>query len=207
MKKTIAKQLLQINAVTLSPNDPFTWSSGIKSPIYCDNRLTLSYPDIRTNIAKTFKAVVKKKFPNVDVVAGTATAGIAHAALLAELLEVPMCYVRSEAKGHGKGNQIEGRVTEGQNVIVVEDLISTGGSVITVVKALQDAGCNVVGAVSIFTYELDVARKNFAEVNIPIFSLTDFTTLINIANETGEITNDDVSNLLKWRKNPSEWEG
>ena len=155
MKKDIAESLLEIKAVSLRPNDPFTWTSGIQSPIYCDNRLTLSYPEIRRKIAAGLAEIITEKFPGTDLIAGTATAGIPHAAWVSELLNLPMCYVRSKAKGHGKGNQIEGNAASGQKVVVVEDLISTGGSVITAVEALREAGCNVLGVVSIFTYELE----------------------------------------------------
>src|SRR6476619_2258306 len=152
MKKEIASHLLEIGAVFLQPNDPFTWSSGMKSPIYCDNRLTLSYPHIRQDIARGLQQLIEEHFPGTDVIAGTATAGIPHAAWVSDKLNLPMCYVRSKAKEHGKGNQIEGQVKENQRVVVIEDLISTGGSAITAVDALREAGCDVLGIVSIFTY-------------------------------------------------------
>ena len=155
LRKEIAKQLIDIEAVSLQPNDPFTWASGIKSPIYCDNRLTLSYPKVRKEIAKGLQHLIKTYFANAEVIAGTATAGIPHAAWVSEALELPMCYVRSKAKEHGQGNQIEGKVTKGQKVVVIEDLISTGGSVFTAVDALKAQGCEVLGVVSIFTYELE----------------------------------------------------
>lgn len=206
MNRIIAKYLLQIEAVFLRPNDPFTWSSGIRAPIYCDNRLTLSYPKIRREIATAFKKVINEQFPEVEVVAGTATAGIAHAALVGDLLDVPMCYVRSKAKGHGKGNQIEGKVEQGQKVVVVEDLISTGGSVLTVIEALRNAGCDVVGVVSIFTYELEKGKENLRQANVPVVSLTDFTTLVSVAKEKGLIEEADLEKLSAWRANPLSWE-
>ncbi len=205
MKKEIAGSLLEIEAVSLKPNDPFTWSSGLRSPIYCDNRLTLSYPAIRGEIARGLQALIKEHFPGVEVVAGTATAGIPHAAWVSEKLELPMCYVRSKAKGHGKGNQIEGKVTPGQKVVVVEDLISTGGSVINAVEALREAGCEVLGAVAIFTYELEKGKELLQEAGVEVQSLTDFSTLAEVAREREEISTDDLAKLAEWRENPSEW--
>lgn len=205
MKKLIAEKLLEIEAVALQPNEPFTWASGIKSPVYCDNRLTLSYPAIRKQIAEGLKSLIEENFSGVELVAGTATAGIPHAAWVSELLDLPMCYVRSKAKGHGKGNQIEGKTTKGQKVVVVEDLISTGGSVITAVDALREAGCDVLGVVSIFTYELEKGKKLLNEANIKVYSLTDFTTLAQVANEKGYIKEEDMQKLAEFRKNPEEW--
>ncbi len=166
MKHEIAEKLLEIKAVALSPNQPFTWTSGLRSPIYCDNRLTLSYPYVRREIAKGLQKLILENFPEAEVIAGTATAGIPHAAWVSELMDLPMCYVRSKAKGHGKGNQIEGKVEQGQKVVVVEDLISTGGSVVTAVQALREAGCNVLGAVSIFTYGLEKGKETFVQEGI-----------------------------------------
>lgn len=205
MKKEIASRLLEIEAVSLRPNDPFTWSSGLQSPIYCDNRLTLSYPEVRREIAKGLKDLILEHFPGAESVAGTATAGIPHAAWVSELLSLPMCYVRSKAKGHGKGNQIEGRVAPGQKVVVVEDLISTGGSVINAVEALREAGCEVLGAVAIFTYELDKGRELLDKAGIKVHSLTDFSALAEVASEQGEIANEDLEKLAEWRKDPAEW--
>lgn len=205
MKKLIAEKLLTINAVALKPNEPFTWTSGLRSPIYCDNRLTLSYPEVRREIAKGLQSIILDKFPSADVIAGTATAGIPHAAWVSELLNLPMCYVRSSAKGHGKGNQIEGNVEKGQRVVVVEDLISTGGSVITAVQALREAGCEVLGVVSIFTYGLDKGKEAFAQEEINSESLTDFTNLVEVAIEKGYISKNDQESLLSWSKAPSEW--
>lgn len=205
MKKLIAEKLLTINAVALKPNEPFTWTSGLRSPIYCDNRLTLSYPEVRREIAKGLQSIILDKYPSADVIAGTATAGIPHAAWVSELLNLPMCYVRSSAKGHGKGNQIEGNVEKGQKVVVVEDLISTGGSVITAVQALREAGCEVLGVVSIFTYGLDKGKEAFAQEDIKSESLTDFTNLVEVAIEKGYISKNDQESLLSWSKAPSEW--
>jgi len=205
MKKNIAERLLEIKAVSLRPNDPFTWTSGIHSPIYCDNRLTLSYPEIRRNIASGLAEVITEKFPGTELVAGTATAGIPHAAWVSELLNLPMCYVRSKAKGHGKGNQIEGKADKGQKVVVVEDLISTGGSVITAVEALREAGCDVLGVVSIFTYELEKGRELLSDADISVYSLTDYSTLVKVASEKGYIQPSELDKLMEWRENPSEW--
>nr|WP_285868351.1 orotate phosphoribosyltransferase [Mesobacillus maritimus] len=205
VKKQIAGRLLDIEAVSLKPNQPFTWSSGLKSPIYCDNRLTLSYPEVRKEIAAGLKELIVAHFPDVEGVAGTATAGIPHAAWVSDLLELPMSYVRSKAKGHGKGNQIEGKVLAGQKVVVVEDLISTGGSVINAVEALREAGCEVLGAVAIFTYELEKGKELLKEAGIEVFSLTDFTTLAEVAREREEISEADLAKLAEWRKNPAEW--
>ncbi|KEZ50025.1 MULTISPECIES: orotate phosphoribosyltransferase [Metabacillus] len=207
MNHQIAEQLLTIEAVFLSPNDPFTWSSGLKSPIYCDNRLTLSYPEVRKNIAEGLSALIREHYPQAEMIAGTATAGIPHAAWVSDLLNLPMSYVRSKPKGHGKGNQIEGKIREGQKVVVVEDLISTGGSVITAVKALREAGCEVIGAVSIFTYELQKGTEMLEEEGIHSVSLTDYSSLIETALKKGSIQKEDLAKLKKWRENPSseEW--
>ncbi|MEW4283793.1 orotate phosphoribosyltransferase [Priestia koreensis] len=203
MKKEIAQHLITIEAVCLEPNNPFTWASGIKSPIYCDNRLTLSYPHVRKEIAKGLQHLIKTYFNNVEVIAGTATAGIPHAAWISEGLELPMCYVRSKAKEHGRGNQIEGKVEKGQRVVVVEDLISTGGSVMTAVNALKEQGCDVLGVVSIFTYEMEAARELFKKEGLISYSLTDYSTLVQVAVEKGTIEEADLEKLLKWREDPS----
>jgi orotate phosphoribosyltransferase len=205
MKKLIAEKLLTINAVALKPNEPFTWTSGLRSPIYCDNRLTLSYPEVRKEIARGLQSIILEKYSGAEVIAGTATAGIPHAAWVSELLNLPMCYVRSKAKGHGKGNQIEGKVEAGQKVVVVEDLISTGGSVITAVQALREAGCEVLGVVSIFTYGLEKGREAFAQEEIKSESLTDFANLVDVAIDKNYISKDDQESLLSWSKSPSEW--
>lgn len=204
MKQKIAAHLLDIKAVFLQPNEPFTWSSGIKSPIYCDNRLTLGYPVVRRDIAQGLADLIKTHYPEVDVVAGTATAGIPHAAWVSEILDLPMAYVRSSAKSHGKGNQIEGRIEKGQKVVVVEDLISTGGSVITAVEALRAAGCEVLGVVSIFTYELELGEKRLQDAEIINHSLSNYTALVNVALEKDLISQQDVAGLTAWRQDPSD---
>ena len=205
MKREIAEALLEIEAVSLQPDNPFIWSSGMKSPIYCDNRLTLSYPTIRRKVAEGLKSLIVEHYPEAEMIAGTATAGIPHAAWVSELLDLPMSYVRSKAKGHGKGNQIEGKVTQGQKVVVVEDLISTGGSVIEAVEALREAGCDVLGVVSIFTYELEKGTEKLRVANVPAYSLTDFTTLANLAEEKGIINKKNLVSLAEWRVDPAEW--
>ncbi|WP_026685095.1 orotate phosphoribosyltransferase [Heyndrickxia coagulans] len=205
MEKYIAGQLLDIEAVFLKPGEPFTWSSGIKSPIYCDNRITLSYPNLRKEIAIGLKKLIEAHFPETEVVAGTATAGIAHAAFVSDLMNLPMVYVRSSAKTHGKGNQIEGRVSTGQKVVVVEDLISTGGSVLTVVRALREAGCEVLGVVSIFTYELPVGAANFAKKGITAYSLSNYSILLQVGVERGLIREEDLATLEEWRRAPEKW--
>lgn len=205
MKKLIAGRLLEIQAVALKPNEPFTWTSGLRSPIYCDNRLTLSYPEVRREIAQGLKKLILEHFPEAELIAGTATAGIPHAAWVSELMNLPMSYVRSKAKGHGKGNQIEGKAEPGQKVVVVEDLISTGGSVITAVQALREAGCEVLGAVSIFTYGLEKGKKAFEAEKINSQSLTDFPTLVTVAIEKNYISENDKESLLSWSNNPEQW--
>ncbi|WP_442599441.1 orotate phosphoribosyltransferase [Neobacillus sp. D3-1R] len=205
MKKQIAEDLLKIKAVALNPANPFIWSSGLKSPIYCDNRSTMGFPEVRRKIASGLAALITEKFPQVECIAGTATAGIPHAAWVSELLNLPMSYVRSKAKAHGAGKQIEGQTLPNQKVVVVEDLISTGGSVITTVQALRSAGCEVLGVVSIFTYELDLATKNLESEGISFVSLTDYTTLIGAAVENGYIQKEELDSLLEWKKNPEVW--
>jgi orotate phosphoribosyltransferase len=205
MKKEIATHLLEIGAVSLEPNEPFTWSSGLKSPIYCDNRLTLAYPNVRNAIADGLTKLIRAHFSDVEAIAGTATAGIPHAAWVSERLNLPMCYVRSQAKGHGKGKQIEGKVDKGQKVVVVEDLISTGGSSLNAVRALREAGCQVLGIVAIFTYGLEKGKQAFAENNVEVYTLTDYDTLIETAVELGVVTEQDLATLRKWRENPEEW--
>lgn len=200
----IASQLLQIKAIKLSPQKPFTWTSGLRSPIYCDNRLTLSYPVVRRAIRDGLANLVRE-FGIIEGVAGVATAGIPHGALLAERLDLPFIYVRSKAKKHGKQNRIEGKIVEGQNVIIVEDLISTGQSSISACKALQDAGINVVGLVSIFNYGLSIAEENLAEANIKYRSLTDYETLLDIASSEDYISMDEMDPLQEWRKSPTQW--
>lgn len=205
MKHDIAAKLLEIGAVALQPNEPFTWSSGLKSPIYCDNRLTLAYPDVRRLIAAGLAELIRTHFPKADLIAGTATAGIPHAAWVSERLELPMCYVRSQAKAHGKGKQIEGKAEPGQRVVVIEDLISTGGSSLAAVRALKEAGCEVLGVAAIFTYGLDKAKQAFAAENLPAYTLTDYDTLIETAVRLGAVSEHDLATLRKWRENPEEW--
>lgn len=204
MKHSIAKQLLEIQAVYLQPDNPFTWASGIRSPIYCDNRLTLSYPEIRKEIARGLTTLITEHFPDAELIAGTATAGIPHAAWVSDALDLPMCYVRSKPKGHGKGNQIEGKAAPGQKVVVVEDLISTGGSVIEAVKALRESGCEVLGVISIFTYELQKGKEQLDAADIQAYSLCDYTSLIKVAKQLGLIKEIDVEKLSKWRDDPSD---
>ena len=195
----LAKELLAIEAVALRPNDYFTWTSGIKSPIYCDNRITMSYPSIRREIAAGMVEVIKEKYPAVEVIAGTATAGIPHAAWVSELLDLPMIYVRDSAKKHGKTNQIEGRVLEGQKVVIIEDLISTGLSSLKVTKALREAGAEVLGVVAIFSYELKKAQAAFEEAGVEYITLTNYPVLVEEAVAIDYIHQDDVEKLLEWR--------
>ena len=204
MKRIIAKDLLSIKAVFLRPEQPFTWASGIKSPIYCDNRLTLTAPEVRGDIENGLAARIKEKYPAAEVLMGTATAGIAHAAITAHLLSLPMGYVRSGAKDHGRQNRIEGRLEAGQKVVVVEDLISTGGSVIEVVDALREAGAEVLGIVSIFTYGMKKGLERLAAANVENTSLTDFDAVVAVAAEEGYISPTDVSRLMAFRDNPSD---
>ncbi|WP_430488670.1 orotate phosphoribosyltransferase [Rossellomorea marisflavi] len=205
MKKQIAKELLNIKAVFLNPGEPFTWSSGIKSPIYCDNRLTLSYPAVRKQIADGLVSMIREHFPEVDVIAGTATAGIPHAAWVSERMDLPMCYVRSKAKGHGKGNQIEGKILPGQKVVVIEDLISTGGSCITAVEALRESECEVLGVAAIFTYELQKGADALREHGIVAFSLSNYSSLLEAAEEEGLISGADLVELKEWSRDPEGW--
>ncbi|MEB3986601.1 orotate phosphoribosyltransferase [Bacillus amyloliquefaciens] len=202
MKQAIAKHLLHIEAVFLRPNEPFTWASGILSPIYCDNRLTLSYPKVRNDVADGLGKLLKEHFPEAEMIAGTATAGIPHAALLADHTGAPMCYVRSKPKAHGKGNQIEGAIKKGQKTVVIEDLISTGGSVLEAAAALQREGAEVLGVISIFTYGLPKAKEAFKKAGLPYYSLTDYDTLIEVALENGTIHSDDIEKLKSWKQNP-----
>lgn len=201
LERKIAKNLLEIEAVALRPNDYFTWTSGIKSPIYCDNRITMSYPKIRREIAAGLSEVIKKNFPEVEVVAGTATAGIPHAAWVSEVLDLPMIYVRDSAKKHGKTNQIEGRLLEGQKVVIIEDLISTGLSSLKVAKALEEAGAVVLGVVAIFSYELKKAQDAFAADKVKYHTLTNYNFLIEEAVASNYIKQEDVEKLLEWRNN------
>ena len=203
-KKRIAADLLKIKAVFLRPEEPFTWASGINSPIYCDNRLTLTAPDVRNDVENALAALIKEKYPDAGVLMGTSTAGIAHAAITAHLLGLPMGYVRSGAKDHGRQNQIEGKLEKGQKVVVVEDLISTGGSVIEVVNVLREAGAQVLGIVSIFTYGMKKGLERLAEANVENTSLTDFDCVIRVAAEEKYIRQKDVERLTAFRNNPSD---
>ncbi|MCC4034422.1 orotate phosphoribosyltransferase [Enterococcus hirae] len=205
MEKNIAKDLLAIEAVFLSPNEPFTWASGLKSPIYCDNRITMSYPKVRKAIAQGLAEKIKQAFPDVEVIAGTATAGIPHAAWVAEILDLPMVYIRSKAKDHGKGNQIEGRIFEGQKMVVIEDLISTGQSVLEATEAAKREGANVLGVAAIFTYELPAGEENFAKAELPLFTLTNYSVLIETALAEKYIDEAELALLKEWKKNPADW--
>ena len=205
--RELALDLLEINAVVLRPNDPFTWSSGWHSPIYCDNRLTLRYPKIRKKIAQQFIDFIRKEYPNFDVITGTATAGIPHAAWIAEYLDKPMGYVRAKAKAYGLGNQIEGGIQKGESTVVIEDLISTGGSAISVVEALKFIGADVHSVLSIFTYGFDKSTQKFEKANIPIHTLTDYATLIDVAKDHDYIDEKDLETLADWRTKPETWPG
>lgn len=203
-KETIAKDLLSIKAVFLKPEDPFTWASGIKSPIYCDNRLTLSAPAVRKNVEAGLAEIVKEYYPEAETLMGTSTAGIAHAAITATILDMPMGYVRSDHKDHGRQNQIEGKLEPGTKVVVIEDLISTGGSVLEVVDVLREAGAEVLGIASIFTYGLQKGIDRLAEANVKNVSLSNFDVLAEVAAKEGYITDSDIKKLLAFRKNPSD---
>lgn len=200
----VAKNLLKIKAVFLKPNDPFTWASGIKSPIYCDNRLTLSYPDTRKVVENGLAELIKTYFPTCEVIMGTSTAGIAHAAYVSDILDMPMGYVRGGAKDHGRGNQIEGVVPVGKDVVVIEDLISTAGSSIEVVDVLREAGCNVLGIASIFTYNLQKGKDRLAQANVINHSLSNFETLVKVAAEENYISEKDINKILKFQANPND---
>ena len=200
----VAKNLLKIKAVFLKPNEPFTWASGIKSPIYCDNRLTLSYPEIRKVVENGLVEIIKTHFPTCEVVMGTSTAGIAHAAYVSDILDLPMGYVRGGSKDHGRGNQIEGVVPVGKDVVVIEDLISTGGSSIEVVEVLREAGCNVLGIASIFTYNLKKGIDRLQAANVINHSLSNFETLVKVAAEENYIAESDINKILKFQANPSD---
>ncbi len=203
-KETIAKDLLSIKAVFLKPQDPFTWASGIKSPIYCDNRLTLSFPSVRSDVENGLAQTVKKYYPDAEVLMGTSTAGIAHAAITATILDMPMGYVRSGHKDHGRQNQIEGKLEKGQKVVVIEDLISTGGSVLEVVDVLRESGADVLGIVSIFTYGLQKGIDRLAAANVENHSLSDFGTLVKVAAEEGYIKPEEVEKLHAFISNPGD---
>ena len=204
VQKLIAKDLLSIGAVFLRPEDPFTWASGIKSPIYCDNRLTLTAPAVRNDVENALAQVVKENYPECDVLMGTSTAGIAHAAIVGHLLDMPMGYVRSGAKDHGRNNRIEGKLEKGQKVVVIEDLISTGGSAVEVVEALREAGAEVLGIASIFTYGLAKGVKKLEAANVKNISLSNLDAIAEVAAEEGYIAKEDVARILAFRANPDD---
>ncbi|WP_027414527.1 orotate phosphoribosyltransferase [Aneurinibacillus terranovensis] len=203
--KQIAGKLLEIDAVALRPDEPFTWTSGIKSPIYCDNRLTMSYPEVRRMICQAFAARIRETFPDTEVIAGTATAGIPHAAWLAEELNLPMIYVRSKPKGHGKENQIEGKLVKDAKTIVIEDLISTGGSSIEAAQAVQKAGGIVQSVLAIFSYQFPQAAEAFAAAGIPFETLSHYTALLQVAEARGTIRPDQLDALARWKENPADY--
>ena len=203
-EKLIAKDLLKIKAVFFRPDEPFTWASGIKSPVYCDNRLTLTAPEVRNDVENGLAEIVKKHYPECEVLMGTSTAGIAHAAITGHILGMPMGYVRSGAKDHGRQNQIEGKLEKGQKVVVIEDLISTGGSVIEVVNVLREAGAEVLGIASIFTYGMKKGLDRLAEANVKNVSLTNFDTIAQVAADEGYIKPEDIQKLIAFRNNPSD---
>ncbi|MBD2870098.1 orotate phosphoribosyltransferase [Paenibacillus arenilitoris] len=205
LPKAIATSLLEIEAVALRPNEPFTWTSGIKSPIYCDNRLTMAYPAIRDLVAEGFVAIIRENYPDAEVIAGTSTAGIPHAAWVAQKLNLPMAYIRDKAKGHGKQNQIEGRIVPGQKVIVIEDLISTGGSSLKAALAVREAGAEVLAVLAIFTYEFETAAAAFAAEQMPLATLSSYGALIETAVELGKVAPGDVAALQAWRKDPQSF--
>lgn len=202
----IAADLLDIKAVYLKPEDPFTWASGIKSPIYTDNRITLSYPETRNLIENGFVETIKEQFPEVEVIAGTATAGIPHGAIIADKMGLPFSYIRSKPKDHGAGNQIEGRVVKGQKMVIIEDLISTGGSVLDAVRAAKEAGLEVLGVVAIFTYELPKATANFDQAGVKLVTLSNYSELIKVAKVKGYITADELMLLKKFKENQENWQ-
>lgn len=205
ISKKIADYLLQIKAIKLQPSNPFTWASGWKSPIYCDNRKTLSFPEVRSCIRDSFSTVVRDYYPEAELIAGVATGAIAHGVLVAEKLGLPFIYVRSEAKEHGLGNQIEGYFETGQKVVVIEDLISTGGSSLGAVRALKDAGCDLLGMAAIFTYEFKKAADGFAAAGCELHTLSNYSELISAAARSGYINSEDIETLKQWRMDPSSW--
>lgn len=201
----IASDLLKINAVTLSPNEPFTWASGIKAPIYTDNRITISFPEVRTHIADGLAELIRVKFPKVKIIGGVATAGIPHAAIVADKMELPMIYVRSKPKDHGRGKQMEGSIDENAPIVLIDDLLSTGKSVLNAAQALKNEGYNVIGVVAIFSYELPDSNKNFKEAGIEFDTLTNYSTIIEQAKAENSISDDELVVLRKWRDDPWSW--
>lgn len=206
LAKEIARDLLKIKAVYLKPEEPFTWASGIKSPIYTDNRVTLAYPETRTLIEDGFVEKIRAEFPDVEVIAGTATAGIPHGAIIADKMNLPFAYIRSKPKDHGAGNQIEGRVVPGQKMVVIEDLISTGGSVLDAIAAAKREGADVVGAAAIFTYELPKAEKNFNEAGVKLVTLSNYTELIHLAEQEGYINAEGLALLKRFKEDQENWQ-
>ena len=204
---TVAAKLLEIEAIRLQPYKPFTWASGWKSPIYCDNRLALSYPEIRSFIKDNLTAVIQNQFPEVEAIAGVATAGIPQGALIADKLDLPFLYVRSKPKGHGMENMIEGKITKGQKVVVVEDLVSTGGSSLKAVQDLKNAGFEVLGMVAIFTYGFEIAKNNFFEANVKLVCLSDYTSMLPQALTLDYIDDETLASLVEWRRAPESWQG
>ena len=204
LEKEIAKELLSIGAIFLRPDEPFIWASGIKSPIYCDNRLTLSFPSVRTKIENGLASLINENYPEAEILMGTSTAGIAHAAITADILNIPMGYVRGSSKDHGRKNQIEGKLEKGQKVVVIEDLISTGGSVIDVVNVLRDAGAQVLGIASIFTYNMEKSKKKLEEAKVRNISLSNFDIMVEVAVEEGYIKPEDKEKLIAFRNNPND---
>ncbi|MCF6137044.1 orotate phosphoribosyltransferase [Pseudalkalibacillus berkeleyi] len=205
MKRQVAKYLLDIEAVTLNPDAPFTWSSGLRSPIYCDNRLIISHPEIRSRIADYFVQIIRSNYAEVDVIAGTATAGIPHAALVAERMNLPMVYVRSKPKSHGTGSQIEGKINKGDKVVIIEDLISTAGSALTAMKALNEAEASVLGCAAIFTYELQKGKEAIKNAQMDVQTITDFSTLIHVAVNEKKVSEESVEHLHVWCNDPESW--
>lgn len=201
----MARHLLRIKAVKLSPQEPYTWASGWRSPIYCDNRKTLSHPDVRSFIRDRFAAIVRQNFKDAEVIAGVATGGIAHGVLVAEMLELPFIYVRTGAKGHGLKNQVEGDLSTGKKVVVIEDLISTGGSSLNAVEALREAGCQVLGMAAIFTYGFDQAKNAFKDADVQLHTLTNYPVLLDQAMQSGSIGESDLPRLNEWRVDPANW--
>lgn len=205
LPERIAKSLLDIQAVALRPNDPFTWTSGLKSPIYCDNRLTMGYPEIRDMVAEGFATIIRERYPDAEIIAGTSTAGIPHAAWVSQKLNLPMAYIRDKAKGHGKQNQIEGRIEAGQKVVVIEDLISTGGSSLKAAQAVREAGGEVLAVLAIFTYQFDSAAKSFSDEGFQLETLSNYSALIQEAVRQGLVAESDVATLQAWREDPQSF--
>ena len=204
MNKVIAKSLLEIQAVFLKPDEPFTWASGIKSPIYCDNRLTLSFPKVRTIVEQGFVELINENFKDVDCIVGTATAGIGHAAIIASLMNKPMAYVRGSAKSHGRQNLIEGKIEKGAKIVLIEDLISTGKSSIECINVLEEEGIEVLGVCAIFTYGMKKSIDNFASIKMPLYTLTNLDTLLEVASENNYIAQTDIERIKKFRDNPQD---